>query len=125
MNNLQFSSFGISLLFHSHSLSFPLAACRAQVVIGGSCSEFSKPLVDSTQWAGAGSNVTVIGYRSFDPALAVSATYPNFIRGGLVPSEEALSVYRLLAHHNLSSVGVLCSGAARFLVVVFGTGTYS
>ena len=87
-------------------------------MIGGSCSEFSKPLVDATQWAGAGSNISVLGYRSYDPALSAAATYPNFIRAGLRPAQEAETVYRLLAYHNLSSVGVLCSGA-RALCVSF------
>ncbi len=74
--------------------------------------------MDSTQWAGAGSNITVLGYRSYDPALSAAATFPNFIRAGLRPAQEADTVYRLLAYHNLSAVGVLCSRACCDLISI-------
>jgi hypothetical protein len=88
----------------THSLSLALSL---QIVIGGSCTEVSLgavPFLKIPEYS-----IPVITYRAYSPALSVSATYPNLLRSGLLPTGEAQAMYSLLAYHDIYSVGVLCS----------------
>ena len=83
-----------------------------QIVIGGSCTEVSRglaPFLKIPQYS-----IPIVTYRAYALALSDSATFPNLLRSGLLPTGEAQAMYSLLAYLDIYSVGVMCSGAVLF-----------